>query len=166
MLLLAGFLALQALQLGVGISGLLHIGEEAAGLVNEAGRQRYRTLLLGTLARQAMADGAWTAEGHEQFLAVWKEYEFYFAEFQRLPATGRKSLQLQPPPGPARARWAEGIHGPLARGGRQWGEGTPAAVGGVRSGAPGPGACGAAPVRGPGAGAGCAPGAHREPARS
>jgi len=58
MLLLAGFLALQALQLGVGISGLLHIGEEAAGLVNEAGRQRYRTLLLGTLARQAVADGA------------------------------------------------------------------------------------------------------------
>jgi len=58
MLLLAGFLALQALQLGVGISGLLHIVEEAAGLVNEAGRQRYRTLLLGTLARQAVADGA------------------------------------------------------------------------------------------------------------
>ena len=61
-LLLAGFLALQALQLGFGIYGVLHIGEEAAGLVNEAGRQRYRTLLLGTLARQAVADGAWTAE--------------------------------------------------------------------------------------------------------
>ena len=114
MLLLAGFLALQALQLGVGISGLLHIGEEAAGLVNEAGRQRYRTLLLGTLARQAMADGAWTAEGHEQFLAVWKEYEFYFAEFQRLAATARKSLQLQPLLAEARASWEKELQPLLA----------------------------------------------------
>ena len=51
-LLFAGFLLLQALQLGVGIFGIMHIGEEGAA-INEAGRQRYRTVLLGTLARGA-----------------------------------------------------------------------------------------------------------------
>jgi diguanylate cyclase (GGDEF)-like protein len=104
-LLLAGFMALQALQLGVGISGILHISEEAAGLVNEAGRQRYRTLLLGTLARQALADGAWTVERREQFTAVRKEYELYFAEFQRLAAQVRTSPQFQPLLAEARASW-------------------------------------------------------------
>ena len=94
-LLLVGFLMLQTLQLGIGIYGVLHIGEEAAGLVNEAGRQRYRTLLLGTLARQAVADGAWTAEGHAQFIAVWNEYELYFAEFERRAASARKVSAAQ-----------------------------------------------------------------------
>lgn len=94
-LLLAGFLALQALQLGVGVFGILHIGEEEAGLVNEAGRQRYRTLLLGTLARQAVADGAWTAARRGRFIAVEKEYERYFSEFERRAAPALKSLQFQ-----------------------------------------------------------------------
>ena len=104
-LLLAGFLALQALQLAVGVYGLLRIGEEASGLVNEAGRQRYRTLMLGTLARRAATEGAWTAEGHGQFIAVWKEYERYFVDFERLAATARKSPQLNAMLAEARAGW-------------------------------------------------------------
>jgi diguanylate cyclase (GGDEF)-like protein len=104
-LLLAGFLALQALQLGAGLYGLLHISEEASGLVNEAGRQRYRTLMLGTLARRAVSEGAWTAEGHGRFVAVWKEYERYFVEFERRAAKARKSPQVQSLLAEARAGW-------------------------------------------------------------
>ena len=114
-LLLVGFLMLQTLQLGIGIYGVLHIGEEAAGLVNEAGRQRYRTLLLGTLARQAVADGAWTAEGHAQFIAVWKEYELYFAEFERRAASARKSAQLSALLAETRAVWEKELR-PLLSG--------------------------------------------------
>ncbi|OFZ67196.1 MAG: hypothetical protein A2V79_01180 [Betaproteobacteria bacterium RBG_16_56_24] len=114
MLLFAIFLALQAAQLGVGIFGILHIGEEAAGLVNEAGRQRYRTLLLGTLVRQAEADGAWTAERHEQFLAVEKEYERYFAEFERHASQARKLSHLQVLLAEARAVWEQELKPLLA----------------------------------------------------
>lgn len=103
-LLLAGFLALQALQLAVGVLGTLHIGEEAAGLVNEAGRQRYRTLLLGTLARQAVSDGAWMAQRYERFIAVGKDYEAYFAEFERRAALARKP-SLQAMLAAARSNW-------------------------------------------------------------
>ena len=55
-LLLAGFLALQVLQLGVGVFGILHLGEEGA-FSNEAGRQRYRTLLVAVRAEEALAGG-------------------------------------------------------------------------------------------------------------
>ncbi len=113
-LLLSGFLLLQALQLGFGIYGVLHIGEEAAGLVNEAGRQRYRTLLLGTLARQAVADGAWTAEGHARFMAVWKEYERYFAEFQPRAASAHKPAQLNDMLAEARGGWEKELRPLLA----------------------------------------------------
>lgn len=53
-LLLAGFLVLQVLQLGVGVFGILHLGEEGA-FINEAGRQRYRTLLVAIRAEEALA---------------------------------------------------------------------------------------------------------------
>lgn len=105
--LLVGFLALQALQLGVGVFGILHIGEQAAGLVNEAGRQRYRTLLLGTLARQAVSDGAWTAQRQERFVAVAKDYERSFVEFERRATLAGSTPQLRTMLVAARQNWQQ-----------------------------------------------------------
>lgn len=113
--LLAGFLALQALQLGVGVFGILHIGEQAAGLVNEAGRQRYRTLLLGTLARQAVSDGAWTAQRQGRFIAVAKEYERSFVEFERRAALAGSAPQLRTMLAAARENWQQTLRPLLMR---------------------------------------------------
>lgn len=55
-LLLAGFLAVQGLLMVVGVHGVLHLGEEGT-FINEAGRQRFRTLLAATLAEEALAGG-------------------------------------------------------------------------------------------------------------
>lgn len=53
-ILLAGFLVLQAIMLIGGTISVDHIGEEG-GLVNDAGRQRYRTLLLAVRAEDMLA---------------------------------------------------------------------------------------------------------------
>ena len=50
--------ALLALQLGIGIFGVLHIGAESS-FINDTGRQRVRTLAIGQLARQGMNEPAW-----------------------------------------------------------------------------------------------------------
>lgn len=80
-LLLAGFLLLQALQLGVGIFGILHVGEEMGALINDAGKQRFRTLLLGTMSRQAVASGGWTGATQETYARTLADYERHFSEF-------------------------------------------------------------------------------------
>ncbi|MEK6550824.1 MAG: diguanylate cyclase [Pseudomonadota bacterium] len=112
-LLLAGFLALQTLQLGVGIFGVLHIGEEGAA-INEAGRQRYRTVMLGTLARGAMAAGAWSAEQRALYSATLTDYERYFTSFSARLARSRTRAQATPIIEEARAYWEDELKPLLA----------------------------------------------------
>jgi diguanylate cyclase (GGDEF)-like protein len=81
-LLLAGFLALQALQLGVGIYGILHIGEEGTA-INEAGRQRMRVYQLLTLTHEALEFHSWPSEGRKIVDGVLADYD---AETGRLDA--------------------------------------------------------------------------------
>ena len=76
-LLLIGFLFLQGAQLFIGVFGNLHIGGEA-GLINDAGRQRMRTLRLATLTHQAVNAGSWQPIQRQAFDATMFEYELYF----------------------------------------------------------------------------------------
>lgn len=104
-LLLAGFLVLQALQLGVGIFGVLHVGEEMGALINEAGKQRFRTLLLDTLTRQAVAAGRWSPASHETFTATLADYERYFTEFGEQTDESRANDALRALVSEARTKW-------------------------------------------------------------
>lgn len=90
-LLLAGFLALQALQLGVGIYGILHIGEEGAAL-NEAGKQRMRTYQLLYLAHEAMEFRSWPSEGRKIVDGILADHD---AESDRLDALADKSAKYK-----------------------------------------------------------------------
>jgi diguanylate cyclase (GGDEF)-like protein len=85
-LLLAGFLALQALQLGVGIYGVLHIGEEGTA-INEAGRQRMRMYQLLTLTHEALEFHSWPSEGRKIVDDVLADYD---AESDHLDALVRE----------------------------------------------------------------------------
>ncbi len=62
--LLLCFLALQAVQLAVGVTAVLHLGEEAQ-LVNEIGKQRMATFMLASHARQALDTARWGKTGQE-----------------------------------------------------------------------------------------------------
>src|SRR3989304_893433 len=73
-LLLAGFLALQTLQLGVGIFGVLHVGEESAA-INDAGRQRMRTYHLLYLTHEALEFHSWPSEGRKIVDDVLADYD-------------------------------------------------------------------------------------------
>ena len=89
--LLAGFLALQVLQLGIGIFGILHIGEESAA-INEAGRQRMRTYHLLYLTHEAMEFHSWPSEGRKIVDGVLADYD---AESDRLDALAGKSAKYK-----------------------------------------------------------------------
>ena len=64
--LLLCFLVLQAVQLVVGITAILHLGEETA-LVNEVGKQRMTAFLLASYTRQAVDAGRWGQVEQEVF---------------------------------------------------------------------------------------------------
>ncbi|HJW81101.1 MAG TPA: diguanylate cyclase [Acidiferrobacterales bacterium] len=76
-LLLLGFLLLQVAQLVLGVLGVLHLGEEG-GFINEAGRQRYRTLLVAVRGEEALAAGKSTAE----VTGLRMEMDAYFGRFR------------------------------------------------------------------------------------
>ena len=88
-LLLAGFLALQLLQLGIGIFGILHVGEQSATL-NDAGRQRMRTYQLLFLAHEALESHSWPSEGRKIVDGILADYD---AESDRLDALAGKSAK-------------------------------------------------------------------------
>ena len=90
-LLLAGFLALQALQLGIGIFGVLHVGEESAA-INEAGRQRMRMYHLLYLAHEALEYHSWPSEGRKIVDGVLADYD---AESDRLDALAGRSAKYK-----------------------------------------------------------------------
>lgn len=90
-LLLAGFLALQVLQLGVGIYGVLHIGEEGAA-INEAGRQRMRTYHLLYLTHEALEFHSWPSEGRKIVDSVLADYD---AESDRLDVLAGRSAKYK-----------------------------------------------------------------------
>ena len=77
-LLLVGFLCLQGAQLFIGVFGNLHLGGEAA-LINDAGRQRLRTLQLGNLTHQAVIAGSWSPAQRQAFDDTLADYEGYFS---------------------------------------------------------------------------------------
>jgi diguanylate cyclase (GGDEF)-like protein len=77
LLLMAGFLALQVVQLGTGIVEAPQIGAKAAA-INEAGRQRMRTLLLGSLAQQAVTAGSWETHQFHLFREAMDAADLYF----------------------------------------------------------------------------------------
>lgn len=76
-LLLVGFLLLQGAQLFIGVIGNLHLGDEG-GFINEAGRQRYRTLLVAVRGEEALAAGKSTAE----VTGLRVEMDAYFGRFR------------------------------------------------------------------------------------
>jgi len=80
-LLLAAFLALQAVQLSVGIFSLLHLAEESR-LINEAGKQRMRLMMLQVLVYKA-ADGDWGPAEREQLVSLSAEQDRVFEELHR-----------------------------------------------------------------------------------
>lgn len=90
-LLLAGFLVLQALQLGIGIFGVLHVGREGAD-INEAGRQRMRMYHLLYLAHEALESRSWPSEGRKIVDGVLADYD---AESDRLDALAGKSAKYE-----------------------------------------------------------------------
>ena len=89
--LLAGFLALQVLQLGIGIFGVLHVGEESAA-INEAGRQRMRTYHLLYLTHEALEFHSWPSEGRKIVDGVLADYD---AESDRLDALAGRSAKYK-----------------------------------------------------------------------
>ncbi len=80
--LLAGFLVLQLFQLGAGIFGILHVGEESA-TINEAARQRMRMYQLLSLTHEALEFHSWPSEGRKIVDGVLADYD---AESNRLDA--------------------------------------------------------------------------------
>ncbi len=107
-LLLAGFLALQALQLGIGIFGVLHVGEESAA-INESGRQRMRTYHLLYLTHEALESRSWPSEGRKIVDGILAEYD---AESDRLDALAGKLTKYEKfreAVAVARAHWDGGM---------------------------------------------------------
>ncbi|MCR4347447.1 MAG: diguanylate cyclase [Sulfuricaulis sp.] len=90
-ILLAGFLALQALQLGIGIFGILHVGEEGTA-INEAGRQRMRMYHLLFLTHEALEYHSWPSEGRKIVDGILADYD---AESDRLDALAGKSAKYE-----------------------------------------------------------------------
>lgn len=90
-LLLTGFLVLQVLQLGIGIFGILHVGEESAA-INNAGKQRMRTYHLLYLAHEALESRSWPSEGRKFVNDVLADYD---AESDRLDALAGNSSKYE-----------------------------------------------------------------------
>ena len=97
-LLLVGFLLLQGAQLFIGVSGNLQLGEEAV-FINDAGRQRMRTLLLASMTHQAVTAGSWEPARRQAFDETLGEYETYFgrclAEFAKRRNPVEKLLDVE-----------------------------------------------------------------------
>ena len=81
-LLLAGFFVLQAIQLSVGIFSLRHLGEEAV-LINDAGKQRMRLLVMRHLVLEASIAGRWQPGQREQLSGLIAEQETAHANLRR-----------------------------------------------------------------------------------
>ncbi len=101
--LLAGFLLLQTLQLGIGIHGILNLGEQAA-LINDAGRQRMNTLLLLEDARAAATAKDWSKTARRDFLRRIAEQDRMFETLAREVFRGRAKPQAWET---ARRHWRE-----------------------------------------------------------
>lgn len=93
-LLLIGFLMLQGVQLAVGLFGILHIGEEGA-FINDAGRQRMRTLLLAHIAHQALDSGSWQTANRRLFEDTLADYDAHFIKLAEFAATMRTRDQMR-----------------------------------------------------------------------
>jgi len=81
-LLLAGFFVLQAIQLSVGFFSLRHLGEEAV-LINAAGKQRMRLLVMRHLVHEASMVGLMALGQWEQIAGLVAEQETTHATLHR-----------------------------------------------------------------------------------
>lgn len=99
-LLLIGFLVLQAGQLGIGILGILDLGAEAS-FIRQVGLQHTRTLLIANLGRQLQAASPQRAsEARAALHAAIADYDAMAAT--RLPELGSSAKQA-----PAEELWQE-----------------------------------------------------------
>jgi diguanylate cyclase (GGDEF)-like protein len=105
-LLLAAFLALQTIQLSVGIFSLLHLAEESR-LINEAGKQRLRLTLLQLLVHKA-ADADWGPADSEQLVSLSAEQDRVFEELGHLTVLPFHG-DLLGPRAMAQAHWENSI---------------------------------------------------------
>jgi len=78
--LMAVFVILQVGQLLFGIAGVSHLGEESS-LINEAGKQRFRVLLLADIARNAVNTGSWGREERARYEALLADYTAFSERF-------------------------------------------------------------------------------------
>lgn len=81
-LLLTGFLVLQAIQLSVGIFSLRHLGEESV-LITAAGKQRMRLLVMRHLVHETSIAGRWQMGQREQLSGLIAEQETTHANLHR-----------------------------------------------------------------------------------
>lgn len=100
------FLALQGVQLWMGLGGIERLGEEAA-FINAAGKQRMRTVLLAVLARQSRESDEARAGVPEEM----GRYEETLAVFERLAS---KNEDLRAPAAEIRAAWESDLKPILA----------------------------------------------------
>ncbi|GMR04040.1 MAG: hypothetical protein BMS9Abin22_572 [Gammaproteobacteria bacterium] len=103
-LLLIGFLVLQGVQLATGLFGILHIGEEGA-FINDAGRQRMRTLLLARIAHQALNSDSWQTADRRLFEDTLADYDAHFIKLAEFAATLRIRDQIRGPIDEVRTAW-------------------------------------------------------------
>jgi len=103
-LLLAGFLALQALQLGIGIFGILHVGD-VDSYFSKAGRQRMRTYQLLYLAHEALEYHSWPSEGRKIMDDVLADYDVTSDNLATLAATVARDEKLRDAVTLARTHW-------------------------------------------------------------
>jgi diguanylate cyclase (GGDEF)-like protein len=104
--LMALFLALQGVQLWMGLGGISRLGEEAA-FINAAGKQRMRTLLLAVLARQSREADEVRASLTEEI----GRYEETLAVFDSLAAANER---LRAPAAEVRTAWESDLKPILA----------------------------------------------------
>ncbi len=91
------FLALQGVQLWMGLGGIARLGEDAA-FINAAGKQRMRTMLLAVLARQSRESD----EARAALLEEIDRYEETLAVFERLAS---ENESLRAPATEVRTAW-------------------------------------------------------------
>ncbi len=103
-LLLAGFLALQVLQLGVGIFGILYVGEESVA-IDEAGKQRMRAYHLLYLVHEALGNHSWPSEGRKIVDDILADYDAESDHLDVLAGKLAKYEKFREAVGTARAHW-------------------------------------------------------------
>lgn len=93
LLLLGGFLVLQAVQLATGIAGFVRLAEDT-GVLDELDRQRVHLLVLAALSEEAVDAGRWGPGARQRFEATLGQADACFSS-AKLPAALRDDPDLE-----------------------------------------------------------------------